>query len=79
MIATIYNQFGFLGIYLTVIVVAIFQGLLYYYIINKITKKTYLSLFITLIVMYINQNEFTARAQIISFSIFLIEFYCILY
>lgn len=77
MIATIYNQIGFLGIYLTVIVVAIFQGLLYYYIINKITKKTYLSLFITLIVMYINQNEFTARAQIISFSIFLIEFYCI--
>lgn len=76
-ITTIYRLFDFTGIYMFVILIATIQMLLYYFIINKITKKKLFSLIVTLITTYFISNEFTARAQILSFTIFLLEFYCI--
>lgn len=75
--ATIYNNFGFLGIYIGVICIASVQAILYYYILRQITNKRTFSLIITLIVMYFARAEFVARALIISFTLFLLEFYCI--
>lgn len=76
-IVNLYNKFDFLGIYIFVIVISVFQILLYNYILNKITKREILSFIFTLITVYFLSWEFTARAQIISFTLFLIEFYCI--
>lgn len=76
-IYAIYNIFNFVGIYVFVIIIAIIQSLLYYHILNKLTNKKWLSFTYTLCVIYCIQNEFTGRAQIISFTLFLLEFYCI--
>ncbi len=76
-ITAIYRLFDFDGIYIFIILIAIIQMLFYYFIINKITKKKFFSLIVTIITVYFISNEFTARAQILSFTIFLLEFYCI--
>ena len=75
-VSTIYNNFNFLGIYIGVIVIACIQAILYYSIIEKIIQKSFFSLLVTLAVMYFSVNEFTARAQIMSFTLFLLEFIC---
>ena len=56
---------------------AILEGLLYYTVLNKITKNKSLSFFFTIISMYELKIAFTARAQIISNLFLLIEFYCL--
>lgn len=76
-IALMYNKFNFIGIYIFVLVIASFQALLYNYILNKIIKNKYVAFILTLLTIYFSSNEFTARAQIMSFLLFLIEFYCI--
>lgn len=77
LITLIYNIFDFLGIYIFVILMAIVQMLLYYFILNQITKNRILSFIATIITTYFISNEFVARAQIVSFIIFLLEFYCL--
>ncbi len=74
---TIFNHWSYAGIYFFVIVVAVLQGILYYYILSKLTKNKFFSFIITLINMFFLKNEFTGRAQIISFTLFLLEYYCI--
>lgn len=76
-IYTINEHFGFWGIYVFVILLAVIQGVIWYLIINKISKKKFYSFIMTLCVMYLSSYMFTARAQTISFLIFIIEFYII--
>ena len=76
-IALINNHFGFLGIYIFVLLVASAQCVLLYFIINKITHKKFLSFCGTLLIIFWSAGVFTARAQIISFLIFTLEFYFI--
>lgn len=76
-IAQIYNLFDLNGIYVFVIIIAIIQTLLYYYILNKLTQKNILSFIVTLITVYFSSCEFTGRAQIVSFTLFLLQFYLI--
>ncbi len=76
-VAKIYNMYNFIGVYIFVIIVSILQAVCYYIIINKITKKKFLALIYTLLIFGILNIEFTARAQIISFLLFLLEFYSI--
>ncbi len=76
-IATINNNFGYVGIYIFVIIIASLQAVLYYFIINKITKNKLISFLITLFIMHISRNVITARSQIVSFLLFLIEFWTI--
>lgn len=77
LITLIYNTFDFFGVYIFVILMSALQMLLYYIILNNITKNRILSFIATIITTYFISNEFAARAQIISFTIFLLEFYCI--
>lgn len=77
LITLIYNTFDFLGVYIFVILMAIVQMLLYYFILNNITQNRVLSFIATIITTYFISNEFAARAQIVSFIIFLLEFYCL--
>ena len=73
----IYSISSFNGIYIFVIIMSIIQGLLYYFIVNKFTKNKSLAFIATLVTMYFNKNELAARGQIMSFTLFLLEFYCI--
>lgn len=77
LITQIYNHFNFFGIYFFTMLVACVQMIFYYYIINKLTKRRYFSFFYTLLVTFLIESEFTARAQLISFPLFLLEFYAI--
>lgn len=76
-IAKINQLYGFNGIYIFVIFIAILQALLYYYIILKITKKKLLSVVYTIFIVYLSKSQFAARAQVISYLLFLLEFYAI--
>lgn len=76
-IAIINNNFGYTGIYVFVMFIASLQGILYYYIVNKITKNKYISFLITLLIMYASRNAIAARSQVVSFLLFILEFYVI--
>ena len=76
-IYTINKYLGFTGIYGFVMILAVIQGVIWYLIVNKITKKKIFSFVSTLCTMYLSNYMFFARAQIISFLIFIIEFYII--
>lgn len=76
-IALFYRKFGFNGIYILTIIFAVFQSLLFYYILRKISNRKLLSFLFTLIIINCIENEFVARAQIVSFFLFLLEFYSI--
>lgn len=77
LITQIYNHFNFCGIYIFVMIIASIQMIFYYYILNKITKKRMLSFIFTLIAIRLLKSEFAARAQLLSFPLFLLEFYSI--
>lgn len=77
LIFALYDVWSFFGIYGFVMLLGSLQGILYYIIISKITNKKPLSLILTVFVMYVTKNAIVARAQIVSFTLFLLEFYCI--
>lgn len=76
-IATINNYFGYTGIYIFVMIIAALIGILWYFIINKITKNKIIAFASTIFVMYLSKDVFAARSQIISFLLFILEFYAI--
>ena len=76
-ISKIYQICGWNGIYGFVMFVTAIQGILLYYILNKFTKNKYIAFISSLVIMNLLKVEFAARSQIISFLIFLIEFYFI--
>lgn len=71
------NEFGFDGIFVFIIVIAVLQGLMYYAIMNSFTKNKLFSFFSSLVLIYINQYSVAARGQIMSFLLFLVEFYAL--
>jgi len=73
----IYNSFGFAGIYVSVIILAIIITTTLFILLSKRTKSPIISFIITLLISYIVRNSFTARSQIISFLCFIVEIYCI--
>lgn len=76
-IALINMKFGYAGIYSVVMLITSIIGVIWYAIANKITNKKFFSFISTVFIMYASSNAFAARAQIISFFLFIIEFYCI--
>ncbi len=73
----IYNVFGFTGIYISSIVLGIFLGLSIYYVGSKLSKNSVLTFFITLLVMYLGKHYITARAQLVTFILFVWTIYFI--
>ncbi len=76
LIATIYNNLGFDGIYLFTVSIASIISLLLYLIISKYTKKPVLAIMLAFISIYVMSSTLTARAQILSNIIFILQFYC---
>lgn len=73
----IYNSFGFTGIYISVLILAIFTSISLFIFLSKRNNSPVISFFITLFFIYIIRNCFTARSQIISFICFIIEIFCL--
>lgn len=71
----IYDSFGLNGIQIFVVIFSILQMLLYYFVLNRITKKKIFSFICTLLMIPTLHDEFVGRAQLLSFILFLIEYY----
>lgn len=76
-LATVYNNFNYFGIYVFVMVITACIGLSLYYILRKENCPKFISLILTIFTMYFASNVFVPRAQILSFLIFIWEYYFI--
>ena len=75
LIATIYNSFGFIGIYIFTLFVVGIDFLVLYLICYKYSKRHLISLLIIFLTANAISAFYTSRAQIISILIFIIQFY----
>lgn len=73
----IYDSFGLNGIQVFVVCFSILQMILYYFVLNSITKKKIFSAICTLLMIPGLNQEFVGRAHLLSFVLFIIEYYCI--
>lgn len=73
MIYLIYSIGGHLGIYISTIVFAAVLGILMYYTTDKLTKNKPLSFIFTLVGLYLIKSFIAARAQLVTFILFVLE------
>ncbi len=73
----IYNVFGLSGIYIVTCTLAVILGLLIYYINKKLVKNNIISFLVTIAGMYLLKDYITARAQLVTFILFIITIYFI--
>ncbi len=73
----IYNVGGMTGIYISTIVLASILGILIYYISTKLTKNRIISFFITIGTLYLLNPYICARAQLVTFILFILTIYFI--
>ena len=63
---------GFTAIYVATVLLAIALGILIYYALNKICKNPLVSFFITLGMLYLLQSFIAARAQLVTYILFVL-------
>lgn len=73
----IYNLAGWKGIYISVCILSITLGITIYEVNKKLTKNQVTSFIIAFGSMYMLKSYIAARAQLLTFIIFLIIIYCI--
>lgn len=73
----LYNTFGFTGIYIVTCILSVILGLTIYLVNTKISKNKLFSFFITIGVMYLIRGYIAARAQLVTFILFIITIYLI--
>lgn len=73
----IYNTFGFGGIYGSSIVLGIILGISIYCVLSKISRNNLISFLVTLLVVYLGKHFITARAQLVTFILFVWTMYFI--
>ena len=73
----IYSAFGMMGIYITTCILACILGVLIYRVNCKIAKNKVLSFVITLGVIYLIRGYIAARAQLVTFILFILTIYFI--
>lgn len=73
----IFNAFGFSGLYVSSIVLGIILGISIYFVLSKISKNNLISLFVTLLIMFLGKHYITARAQLVTFILFVWTMYFI--
>ncbi len=69
----IYSVGGMTGIYISTVVLSCILGLVLYVTNNKINKKPIVSFVITLGIMYLMRDYIAARAQLVTFILFVLE------
>ena len=69
----VYDLGGNFGIYLSTMILSAILGLAIYLTHCKINKNKLISFFVTVLVMYLLKDFITARAQLVTFIIFMLE------
>lgn len=64
---------GFTAIYVSTVILAMILGLLIYFVCNKLCKNQLVSFFITFAVMYLLKGFVAARAQLVTYSLFVLQ------
>lgn len=75
--ANIYNKFNYLGIYIFVMIITAIIGISLFFILSKQKCPMIISLLLTIVTVYCAHDVFVPRAQILSFLIFIWEYYFI--
>lgn len=73
----IYNIWSLDGIYVSTCILSCILGISIYVVNAKLTKNTIVPFFITIGVLYLIKGYITARAQLVTFSLFIIAIYFI--
>ena len=73
----IYAAFGMLGIYVSTCILTVILGLLIYMVNCKIAKNHVISFLITLISVYLLKDYIAARAQLVTFILFILQIFFI--
>lgn len=73
----IYSAFGMTGIYITTCILSVILGLSIYFINIKIVKNQPISFIITIGAMYLIKSYIAARAQLVTFILFVLTIYFI--
>jgi len=77
LIFLIYNLGGQVGIYLSTVVLAAILGICIYFVNSKINNNKLISFLITLLVMYLMKDYIAARAQLVTFILFILTIFFI--
>lgn len=73
----IYNTFGMTGIYITTCILSVILGITVYLVNKKLVKNNLLSFVITIGVMYLIRGYIAARAQLVTFILFVLAIFFI--
>ncbi len=73
----IYNAFGMTGIYITTCILSAVLGITIYFTNTKLAKNKVFSFFITIGVMYLIKDYIAARAQLVTFILFVLTIFFI--
>ena len=73
----IYNNYGFLGLYILTSLFSIILGYVLYYVNTKISKSYIISIIVTITTMILFKNFIAARAQLITFILFILTIFYI--
>ena len=73
----VYSLMGFKGVYIVTCVLSAILGISIYLVNEKLTKSKSLSFVITIGALYVLQSYIAARAQLVTFILFIWEIYCI--
>ena len=76
MIYKIFTVGGMTGIYISTIILAAIFGITMYYVNVKLNKNRPLSLILTITLLYLMRNYIAARAQLVTFILFLLTIIC---
>ena len=63
---------GFTAIYIATAILSIILGLIIYLVLNKLCKNEVISFFLTLAMMYLMKSYITARAQLVTYILFIL-------
>ncbi len=77
LIYKIYSQFGMMGIYLTTCLLSCILGITLFFVSSKISKNKLISFFVTIGAMYLLKGYIAARAQLVTFILFILSLYFI--
>ena len=71
----IYNIGGVTGIYISTCIFASILGIVFFIVNEKINKNQIISFFTTILCIYMLRNFITARAQLVTYILFILEIY----
>lgn len=73
----VYSIAGFKGIYITTCILSVALGISIFYVVSKLTKNKSIAFITTVIAIYLLKSYIAARAQLVTFILFIWELYFI--